>query len=60
MHAMTLKKRGAPLEWTELPDRQPEPGQIRLRVLACGICRTDLNVIDGEAARCQAPDHSRS
>jgi alcohol dehydrogenase, propanol-preferring len=48
MQAMTLNRRGAALDWSELPDRQPEPGQIRLRVLACGVCRTDLHVVDGE------------
>ncbi len=32
----------------ELPDRQPGPGQIRVRVSACGVCRTDLHVVDGE------------
>ena len=48
MHAMQLKRVGGPLEWTELPDRQPGPGEIRLRVAACGVCRTDLHVLDGE------------
>jgi hypothetical protein len=48
MHAMVLKKLKTPLEWTELPDRQPGPGEIRVKVLACGVCRTDLHVVDGE------------
>lgn len=48
MHAMVLKRLQTPLEWTELPDRQPGPGEIRLKVLACGVCRTDLHVVDGE------------
>jgi len=48
MHAMVLKKIGTALEWTEYPDRQPEHGQIRVKVLACGVCRTDLHVVDGE------------
>jgi propanol-preferring alcohol dehydrogenase len=48
MHAMVLKKIGAPLEWTELPDREPGPGEIRVKVAACGVCRTDLHVVDGE------------
>jgi propanol-preferring alcohol dehydrogenase len=48
MHAMTLEKVGAPLEWTELPDRQPGPGELRIKVAACGVCRTDLHVVDGE------------
>ena len=48
MHAMVLKKLGADLEWTELADRQPGPGEIRVKVSACGVCRTDLHVVDGE------------
>jgi propanol-preferring alcohol dehydrogenase len=48
MQAMVLKKVGAALEWTELPDRQPGPGEIRVKVAACGVCRTDLHVVDGE------------
>lgn len=48
MDAMVLKALGAPLEWTNLPDRSPAEYQIRVRVLACGVCRTDLHVVDGE------------
>jgi len=48
MHAMVLKKLGAALEWTELADRQPGQGEIRMKVAACGVCRTDLHVVDGE------------
>ena len=48
MHAMLLKRIGGPLEWTELPERRPGPGEIRVRVGACGVCRTDLHVLDGE------------
>ncbi len=48
MHAMVLKKLRAPLDWTEFPERQPGPGEIRVEVLACGVCRTDLHVVDGE------------
>ena len=55
MHAMILSKIGVPLEWTELPDRQPGPGEIRVKVLACGVCRTDLHVIDGELPHPQVP-----
>jgi propanol-preferring alcohol dehydrogenase len=45
---MVLKRLGAALQWTELPERQPGPGEIRVRVAACGVCRTDLHVVDGE------------
>jgi propanol-preferring alcohol dehydrogenase len=45
---MVLKTPRSALEWTELPDRQPGQGQIRIKVTACGVCRTDLHVVDGE------------
>jgi propanol-preferring alcohol dehydrogenase len=48
MHAMVLKQVGGPLEWTELPERQPGAGEIRVRIGACGVCRTDLHVFDGD------------
>ena len=48
MHAMMLKAVGAHLEWTELADRHPGPGEIRVKMGACGVCRTDLHVVDGE------------
>jgi propanol-preferring alcohol dehydrogenase len=55
MHAMVLKKLGADLEWTELVDRQPEAGEIRVKVSACGVCRTDLHVVDGELPEPMVP-----
>ena len=55
MHAMVLTQIGKALAWTELPDRQPGPGQIRIKVAACGVCRTDLHVVDGELPRPQVP-----
>lgn len=48
MQAMVLNRLKSPLVWTELPDRQPGPGEIRLQITACGVCRTDLHVVDGE------------
>jgi propanol-preferring alcohol dehydrogenase len=48
MQAMVLNRVGAPLVWTDLADRQPGPNQIRVKVGACGVCRTDLHVVDGE------------
>ena len=48
MHAMVLKRLKTPLEWMELPDREPDANEIRVKVLACGVCRTDLHVVDGE------------
>jgi propanol-preferring alcohol dehydrogenase len=55
MQAMVLKKFGADLEWTELADRQPGQGEIRVKVAACGVCRTDLHVVDGELLAPQVP-----
>ncbi len=49
MHAMVLRKKAAGrLEAADLPLPQPGPGQIRVRVAACGVCRTDLHVVDGD------------
>ena len=48
MRAMVLIEPGRPLELRELPDPDPQPGQVLLRVRACGVCRTDLHVADGE------------
>jgi alcohol dehydrogenase, propanol-preferring len=39
---------GVPLQEAELPCRQPGEGQLRLEVHACGVCRTDLHIVDGE------------
>jgi len=55
MKAMVLNRPGTPLEWTELPDRQPGDGQVRVKVLACGVCRTDLHVVDGELPHPNSP-----
>ena len=55
MHAMVPKASGRPLEWPELPDRQPGSGEIRVQVAACGVCRTDLHVVDGELPQPQTP-----
>jgi len=43
------------LQWTELPDIHPGPSEIRLRVTACGVCRTDLHVVDGELPHPRIP-----
>ena len=48
MRAMVLTERRRPLELRELADPDPQPGQVLLRVRACGVCRTDLHVADGE------------
>jgi len=48
MRAMVLSQVGGPLELMELEKPEPGPGEILIRVSACGICRTDLHVLDGE------------
>src|ERR1043165_5639899 len=48
MQAMILRRPGSPLELAVLPDRLPGPGEVRIRVTACGVCRTHLHVVDGE------------
>jgi propanol-preferring alcohol dehydrogenase len=48
MRAMVLEATGRPLAERELPDPEPGPGQLLLRVRACAVCRTDLHVFDGE------------
>ncbi|TFE66914.1 alcohol dehydrogenase [Methylacidiphilum sp. Yel] len=48
MKAMVLEKPKAPLILKDIPIPDPGPGEILLEVLVCGICRTDLHVVDGE------------
>ena len=48
MNAMVLNKLRAALEWEELDDREPGRDEVRVKVAACGVCRTDLHVVDGE------------
>lgn len=55
MRAMVLKSPGSDLEWTELADRHPGPGEIRVKVGACGVCRTDLHVVDGDLLNPKKP-----
>ena len=55
MRAMVLDKPGTPLVLRERPIPQPEPGEILVDVLACGVCRTDLHVVDGELADPKLP-----
>jgi len=55
MHAMVLRARGAPLTLEERPDPMPGAGEIRIRIEACAVCRTDLHVIDGELPHVHYP-----
>ncbi|HVI55977.1 MAG TPA: zinc-dependent alcohol dehydrogenase family protein [Luteibacter sp.] len=55
MRAMVLEAVGRPLVLKELPTPEPGPGEVRLRVEACGVCRTDLHVVDGELPDVRTP-----
>ena len=55
MQAMVLKEIGRPLVPVERPLPEPHAGEMRLRVEACAVCRTDLHVIDGELPRPKLP-----
>jgi propanol-preferring alcohol dehydrogenase len=55
MHAMALHAPGTPLVAEERPDLEPGPGELRLRVQACAVCRTDLHVVDGDLALPRLP-----
>jgi alcohol dehydrogenase, propanol-preferring len=48
MRAMVLDEPGRPLREADLPKPEPEAGQLLVRVHACGVCRTDLHIVDGE------------
>lgn len=50
MRAMVFQELGQPLRAVELPIPDPGPGQLLLKVHACGVCRTDLHLLDGEVA----------
>jgi len=55
MRAMVLEASGRPLKATDVPIPQPGPGQVLLRVHACGVCRTDLHIVDGELTEPKLP-----
>jgi alcohol dehydrogenase, propanol-preferring len=60
MRALRIAYAGAPLALEEIPQPEPGPGELRLRVAACGVCRTDLHLLDGElpgAAEPIVPGH---
>ena len=55
MRAMLLDAPGRPLRAAELPRPEPGPGQVVLSVRACGVCRTDLHVADGDLPNPKLP-----
>ncbi len=55
MLAMVLENLREPLKLLERPDPRPAPEEVRVRVSACGVCRTDLHVVDGELPNPKLP-----
>ncbi len=52
---MVLERQREPLRLAELPDPEPGAGQVLLSVAACGVCRTDLHIVDGELSKPKLP-----
>lgn len=55
MRAMVLREPGTPLELEERGAPAPGPGEVRVRVRSCGVCRTDLHIVDGELTAPRLP-----
>ena len=55
MKAMVFEKQGEPLVQRELPVPRPAPRQVLVRILACGVCRTDLHIVDNELPEPKLP-----
>lgn len=55
MRAMVLEAAGEPLRLMDVPAPEPAAGQVLLRVRACGVCRTDLHIVDGELTEPKLP-----
>ena len=55
MKAMILKKQKQLLELVELPDPKPGKGQVLIDIHTCGVCRTDLHVVDGDLTEPNLP-----
>jgi propanol-preferring alcohol dehydrogenase len=55
VRAALLDRPGAPLRLADVPDPEPGPGQVLVEVEACGVCRTDLHIADGELAAPRLP-----
>ena len=55
MRAMVLEQPGQPLQLRERPDPVAAPGQLLVSISACGVCRTDLHVVDGELSEPRLP-----
>lgn len=55
MKAMVLEKVGEPLKLKEIPIPEPGKGEVQIKIHACGVCRTDLHIYDGELTNPKLP-----
>lgn len=55
MKAMVLEHQPGGLRMLERPEPEPGPGQVTIRVSCCGVCRTDLHIVDGELDKAKLP-----
>lgn len=55
MNAMVLEKQGESLVYKTLPVPEPGANQLLIKVIACGVCRTDLHIIDGDLTKPKLP-----
>ena len=55
MRAMVLHRPGEPLVAEERPAPTPAAGEVLVKVAACGVCRTDLHIVDGELTQTRLP-----
>ncbi|HET9162934.1 MAG TPA: zinc-dependent alcohol dehydrogenase family protein [Solirubrobacterales bacterium] len=55
MRAMVLERQREQLRLAELPEPKPGPGQVLLSIAACGVCRTDLHIVDAELTEPKLP-----
>ncbi len=55
MHAMVLEEQQQPLQLKHVPVPKPDPDQVLIQVHACGVCRTDLHILDAELTSPKLP-----
>jgi propanol-preferring alcohol dehydrogenase len=55
MHVMLMEHQGEKLQYRELPIPPPKPNEVLIKIHACGICRTDLHVVDGDLKQPKLP-----
>lgn len=55
MRAMILRQPGFGLSMSNVPMPKPKPEQVLIRISACGVCRTDLHIVDGELPNPKLP-----